>query len=907
MSILKKLDRSSKMLILISLIGIFLALGGFLYLNKQGADDVQGQELVAKVTIYQNDTRVKRSDNIHWYPVNQTTDCFANDLIFTGNESFATVEFPSGDKVTLHPNSLVSLSNNLLSLESGAIEVDLSSGAAPLQVESFGEKFTLKEKSKVRLIQNEKGQKIIPLNEAAKSIKAAPALQKFVENGDLSITGPVPGKLFPMVSDFAVQYQWTSTLQNKEFNVSFSDSKSKPPFLTVKATSDSVTLPLKDFPAGMIYWKVTSASGTISDESSFYVTKELDIRLSSPGNKDILPLSIEKASEISFEWNAPLEFGQKLQIALDQNFTKIVLDENASTRKVVKIKKAGTYFWRVGYVFGPNLMQWSTPAEFSLEADVVISPLEIRLASTLFDFALTQSYEAQVKDPNNCEGYQFLLLKDQQIISEVESKDPVHTFNKLEDGQYTFKVIGSLKGKPVVESTVNFEVKTSAPLKAPKIIKKNRRLFVKAIENFFQFIIPSAAAADDAVAPLSWEGHEGATTYEVEIAKTINGKAILKQQTTKTSVDFKVPTPGTYFWRVRYKVGERWSPFSEYDQINAEDKILLIENPIMVSPAPETNVNLESAKKGDVTFNWSTPYPEFEYSLEIYLDPTAAPLKVIPVKGNSKTLTFKNKPATFYWRVVAKSSFGNKTKNDTLYRFAIAPEVKPEEVKPVIAQEKKGSKGPLGLILNGSLSQTSLSYDQKIDNDNFSQINKKISFSGQTFAMNAELWPAFGNRKNGINLGLDYANLTSGEGSYKESELIAEYGRIFSKKPQNTHKAFFGFHYTKINLKIDQNTTSNFSVSYLSGRYVYTHNFNQKWFVDANAEILLLMQSDIATPSLRLKPLVGYKLKKNLFVNGFIGFEKNVAKPSYDESGVSGTLTITSQVTNYGVGVTWLH
>ncbi len=901
MNVLKKLDRSSKTLILISLIGIILALAGFFYLNKQGAESTDGKMVVGKVTLFQNDTRVKRSDNIHWYPVSQTTDCFEDDLIFTGGDSTATVQFPSGDTITLHPNSLISLSQNHVSLESGAIEVDLSS-ETPMKLETFGEKFVLKEKSKVRVIQSDKGQKIIPLNEVAKTIKTQEAVKKYIENEELTITAPKVGKVFPNLDNYIIQLKWNTTLQNKNFEIAFSNGKSKTPFATVKTETNSADVPLKNFPEGLIYWKVTSANGAI-DESSFFLTKDLDIKLNYPSNNDVLPLPTLAAAEFTPSWNAPLEFSQRLQVATDNSFAKPIFDDQSVTgQKLLKIQKEGKYFWRVGYQLQNDLVKWSTPSEFSVKADIVISPIEIQMASSVFDFSLNKTYTAEVKDKNPCESYQFIILKGQEILSEMNSKTPSHTFQKMDDGQYTLKVIGNIQNKPVVETSHDFEVKTSLPLQAPKIIKKKRKLFVKVLESILNSIVPSSVAAEnEAIAPLSWEGPANAT-YEVEIANTPGGKTVLKKQVTGNSVDFKVPRPGTYFWRVRYQEGGQWSPFSDYDEIQVEDKAQLVERPLMVSPYAEAQPKL--GKNGEITFTWQTPYPDFEYSLEIYSSLVGEPIKVIPVTGEtSKTLKFKNKPSSFFWRVMGKSKHGNLTKDTTKYRFTIVPE---EPVVPVVAKESSWKKGDL--ILTGLISQTSMSYDQEIDNSNFQQINKEVNLSGQTFWLNAEFWPtSFGNGKHGISLGLDYASLSSGESSVKEMEFTGEYGRLLAKSEKNTHKGFIGIHHSTLDLSIDANTKSNFSVSYLSGRYNFNHILTDKWSLNLNSELLVLLQTDLAMPSIRLRPMAQYQIRKNLWANAFVGFERNIAKPNYDESGAKGNLTINMQNIHYGLGLTWQH
>jgi len=65
-----------------------------------------------------------------------------------------------------------------------------------------------------------------------------------------------------------------------------------------------------------------------------------------------------------------------------------------------------------------------------------------------------------------------------------------------------------------------------------------------------------------------------------------------------------------------------------------------------------------------VTFTWNEPHHDFFYFLEIYRKGSKKPISTMKVSGEVKRLRFKKKEKLpLYWRVYAKSQYGNKTSN----------------------------------------------------------------------------------------------------------------------------------------------------------------------------------------------------------------------------------------------------
>lgn len=892
MNILKKLDRSSKVLILIALLGI---LGSVIsiYQVSNLADSGGGKDKVASITVFNKDTRLKRSGNIHWYSVSQPLDAFEDDRIFTGKDSYATIEFASGGKVTLLPNSLISLSKGYIQLNSGTIEVDLKKGA--VGIESFGERFNPTEKTKFRLENSAKVKRIVPLEDKQiVSLENNVKLKEFLKPEQITIARPSSGEQIPKFSDNDVTFSWRASA-TANYKVEYSTSKDFANiFHSVEVTTNSLRVSSATFPEGLLYWRVTEVKTNSKAESSFNMVTNIDIRLINPTASSSFPSKQVASEGLVFEWTNDLRYPQKMQLSLTKDFSNVINDSDVQgTQRNLKISTDGTFFWRVGYAYGNGRVHWSETSSFKVTPEVTIAPLEIIALNKEMDFSLTKQYLVRINDLNKCDEYEFIITSNDKVVSNTVTNKPGLKINKLENGDYQLKVIGKLNSKNLTESgTETFTVKNSPPLKAPRIKnKKNVKLFVKALKGLFDFIMPSAEAAPAAYYLLQWEEEEGAS-YEVEVAKEEKDekKIVISEKTNEGSFKFFIEGPDRYFWRVRSEKNGQWSPFSEYAEIQVEDKISKVVAPLMVSP-PNGKV-LKANKKGvRVKFKWNEPSRTFKYFLEITPRGATEPSKVLEVSGGSVGISEDDLPENFSWRVYAESRFDNRTTNEerwnvTFYRLLEAP------------------KPPAIFILRPNIAQSKTNFKQDYENASLTDIEDEIDFSGPILNLNFEYLFSRWNHKRSLVIDFRKTSFTDADNELEEQRLGAEYGWLGNRKLRVNHSYYAGFSFNSVKFGIGPEVSADYGLSYITGRYVYTRHLSNKYVFLMNAGLFIPVP-DLNVPSFSLKPVLSYKFKKNLWFDAFTVFERIIGQPTLEGGGTSDKITTETQTMALGLGLTW--
>lgn len=176
MNSLKSSDHSYRFLVAVAVVGLFLSFFGLYYVSYTKNDLIQNVR-VAKVVQFKKDTRLKRAGEIQWTNASEVSDCFDNDLVFTGDDSEAVVEFLDGSRITLSSNTLISLSKNHVSLNSGVIEV--ANVKKDFSIESFGEVFKPDARRKLRIENTTKTKKIVPLDTGDMSFLKVAGLGRF--------------------------------------------------------------------------------------------------------------------------------------------------------------------------------------------------------------------------------------------------------------------------------------------------------------------------------------------------------------------------------------------------------------------------------------------------------------------------------------------------------------------------------------------------------------------------------------------------------------------------------------------------------------------------------------------------------------------------------------------------------
>lgn len=364
-----------------------------------------------------------------------------------------------------------------------------------------------------------------------------------------------------------------------------------------------------------------------------------------------LDIDITGEKEISIK-----SFGEKIKA---EKGSQIRIVNAKSGKKFIPLNSAAkeiplTTFLKTVKVDKPTAEAGPVPEEPELQA----IPLEIRLPDSTLDFNEATSFIAVLDDPNAAEEYDYVIKNDQGIVKEGKTSSQQIEITTLPDGPYTLSVAAKLKGKVITEALKTFTARMKSL--APPTIIGSYRFFADKINDV----------------PLKWEG-PAEVEYDIEISDKTREKVLYSTRLRDTGLTHRLPKgPGIYYFRVRYtsKSGLSKSPFSEYAEIEIEDKVSLIRRPLMLRPKGE-KVEL---KKSKVQFTWEEPDPALTYFLELYQDRKGRPYKVIQVKNGKYEHTFENKNATYWWRIFGKSPFGNTTRDETRFSVTVTvPESRP--------------------------------------------------------------------------------------------------------------------------------------------------------------------------------------------------------------------------------------
>ncbi|HXH73574.1 MAG TPA: hypothetical protein VNJ08_01315 [Bacteriovoracaceae bacterium] len=370
---ISKLDGTSRTLVFLSFVGIIASLLGSYYLANRSTLSLEDRDPIASITFSKNDTRVKRSSDVHWNNITGAVDCYKNDRVFTGPESEANIKFPGGMEIKLHPNSLVILSNNLIELYSGTIDINMGKEKGP-DVRSFGEKFTPKKDTQFRLVQNNTQQKIIPLNAAAKEMVVQPALKEIIT------ATPSETKFAPLgikLKSKTLDFNNTESFKAQVIDQNLSDEyqivvKNDAGVIVKDETSENPSYDIKFLPDGQYQMTVIGKiKGKAIGEAlmPFAVSSKALPALEIPGK--YMSFS-SKDVAVPLKWNGTDSTEYELELAEGTKETVVSTNKVDSPEFNFKITKPGKYFWRVRYKAGELISPYSEYSEIEIKDSVTL-------------------------------------------------------------------------------------------------------------------------------------------------------------------------------------------------------------------------------------------------------------------------------------------------------------------------------------------------------------------------------------------------------------------------------------------------------------------------------------------------------------------------------------------------------
>lgn len=876
---MKKTDFSTLILVLLAFIGILTS--GFLLIKGRFSENSNRQEADRVATIHQygQDVRLKMAGDLHWYPVTHEVSCYKDDTIFTGPESKATLDLMIGGTITLYPNTLLTLSEGRISLDSGSVEINLTQGK--LEIESFGEILKVTPEDKIRIENTEKTKRIVPLQKTALT---SPLFKNYIEKIQLTLETPAILEKIPKVKSGKVAFKWNSKPYEpgQPFLVEVSLQEN---FETIISSNKTSVLEYQmnsdELPSGQVYWRVSQASTTQS--SSFLHVENFDVENLSPEIGKVYSLEESSKHGLSFEWTNPLEMKQVFQVSQHEDFSQLLANEilNTTTHNMA-LNSEGQYYWRVGYHLN-DTFYWSKIFSFTLRPDLLKLPLSLNQLPKTLDFSLRDTFTVKVLGPEGFDHFEYVLTLNDKVIDQKNSEQSIYRLKRLPDGKYKLTIKATSKTQRMEgEGVKEFEVHTSAPVEAPKIKNKEKvKLLVEVIKKIVANIFPSAHAATNFYYNLEWEEVPRAS-YEIEVYKNNKGELHLREQVNEPKFRLNISGPEVYYWRVRTLLHGKKGPFSEFALVHIEDKALTLKDPLMLSPG--ANEHLSVIENGTVTFTWQEPISG-KYFLEYSTHPEGKKVKRIPVSRGSKTIKFKKVPAHFAWRIHAESLYGNSNPNQDFYKLNL---------------EETSNQFPFSKVLTRlALFQSNSTFKTEAKDAN---IKDELDMKGQILDLDVEFFPNK-NRRNSYNFVFRRQSLKDGSDKLEEMRLGAEYSWLLNPD-SNAHQQFYlGYHQLiQYHFEIAPDIKGDYSAGFLSARYLFRRHLTEKF----NIELSSLLQMPTAidfTPSINLKPALNYRLNPKWFLDFYMLYERFYTRPRIQNG--SDKADISLQNMAMGLGLTW--
>ncbi|MEL7590934.1 MAG: C39 family peptidase [Anaerolineaceae bacterium] len=154
---------------------------------------------------------------------------------------------------------------------------------------------------------------------------------------------------------------------------------------------------------------------------------------------------------------------------------------------------------------------------------------------------------------------------------------------------------------------------------------------------------------------LDWDDIAGAVEYKVQLSKTKDFSTLVNKGKTTDSVyfyDTLLNFGDTYYWRIKYLIGDSWSEWSPVWKFTAMDAL---SAPLLIAPDHKLTVNQSS-----VTLAWQPVLNAANYRVVVARDSNFI-LKVKRETIESSEVNFTLPDGKYFWRVRAIEPFGTKS------------------------------------------------------------------------------------------------------------------------------------------------------------------------------------------------------------------------------------------------------
>lgn len=663
-------------------------------------------EPIGSVTNSQNDVRRRYKIDFSWASLKNESTVYQGDTIFTGDKSSTVIKTATGEEIIVAPNSLVVIntSKDSISIDIGfgSIEGNLPTGKKI--VISSNNKITelAGDNAKIRVdagggdslvldvlqgqVQVQDGGKKTTLNQFDLAELTSDGSLRDKETKNVQLLAPLREQRFRFTEDRAVEFKWQTL---RDLKRSFLKVATDPEFknLVLRTPVQDGSYVGYNFPKDkQLYWTVVG-EGLNSEVSEFWL---LGIDAPTPiqpqqGKHFYYNPDLQEGpmgARVTLGWaNGSPSRRYEVQVARSVDFTAALQTfVSDDTQFTTPLLSGGTYYWRVRGMEFPD-SRWSREFTFKIGPEpskFIVPPAptgneEFLLLTKLHsipqvEFAklTAKGFLEYVSNPvvidwskvNGATAYELQIASDKAFRNLLVNRQLSGTSYRWKDAQpglYHWRVRSVNEGdyKSKYTRTETIAVKVAPP---PAV---SQALVEEEVTERELLFLPVNLPVE-----IAWMPTIFSQQYEVLFSENIRFDKAVRFVTKQASRKVRIPKVGVYFWKVRSldSNGRAVSQFSESRTLefrrNYRDP-RLSENLLTVTPKMNDALLLVGNGNSDILFEWTRPFDNAEYELQIAADPKFE--KIVHQTRTKKTLYELEKPLSIqdvYWRVRAHKPTG---------------------------------------------------------------------------------------------------------------------------------------------------------------------------------------------------------------------------------------------------------
>ena len=697
----------------------------FLYLDFTAKIKSSGLKKIGTITFKKRVAERKYSGQVIWEDLSQKAPLYNFDSIRTAEDSYSIITLQNGTKIKLDENTLILLTvsdkGTSIDLSKGSIATiasGLKKGQKSIQIKTKGTKVEFT-KGSINLSRNENSEMLLSVDEGNAKIKTkdgeknigADNIVVFSKSGtkiqEKTISLISPGNnsnVMTLKDGMFVSFSWK--LKSKvAVNLELAKDKNFKQILQVVKVIG--TNKMLFVPIGTIYWRVKEWGNpsNVTTVNKLHVLKDtLATPLFPRNNKTFYFTKI--LPTVSFNWTKS-KYANQYNIVISKTksfkFSPVLLQSEGTNISISNLK-SGTYYWTIRNKYSfmtealgdpKSIQTFTIKKKKKITRPLLLSPANQMSYSSIH---LTQkSIVFNWQENKDYKNYVLFIAKDAKFsktIATIKRYSNYYSYNKkLNPGLYYWKIQGSFKNKKIDSITRIIRIALPQAIYLTRPFNNSKVVLNK----------------DGALVSFIWKGPTEVKKYKLLVSKDRSfSKLLISKIFTNKAALHLFTKSGSYFWQVqaigkgnsvllRSKIYTMYIKEMKQDELvknNINDNNLMVKKTIdpLVAPIPLMPLKgktLDMTYKNKLIFNWKRVKGATHYNIKLFQFKNARLIKVLDMntRGNSYTL-HKLKlldKGKLYWDIQARTyKWGKIIKSSKAVRSHVSLTVKDPTQKPEI-------------------------------------------------------------------------------------------------------------------------------------------------------------------------------------------------------------------------------